>query len=175
MKAGDNVTVSPDGLDVYCVYEKQGQLTYLKKNGTTLSTESKTVYEICSENKEFEYTVRAGEPVAGFTFTGWKDEAGNSFVAGDTINTENNLIVLTPVYVENEEPTTEDPTTEEPTTEAPTPEPPIIQPPTTETSTTQPPAGPKTGDSTNPIGVIGLGILSLLGILVLTMKNKRKN
>ncbi len=185
LQAGDNVTVSPDGLDVYCVYEKQGQLTYLKKNGTTLSTESKTVYEICSENKEFEYTVRAGEPVAGFTFTGWKDEAGNTFVAGDTISTEDNLIVLTPVYVENEEPTPEEPTPEEPTPEEPTPEEPtpetpfpgdpVIQPPTTETSTTQTPAGPKTGDSTNPIGVIGLGILSLLGILVLTMKNKRKN
>ncbi|MDE5872850.1 MAG: InlB B-repeat-containing protein, partial [Lachnospiraceae bacterium] len=72
LKAGDNVTVSPDGLDVYCVYEKQGQLTYLKKDGTTLSTEGKTVYEVCSDNKEFVYTVRAGEPVEGFTFTGWE-------------------------------------------------------------------------------------------------------
>lgn len=185
LKAGDNVTVSSDGLDVYCVYEKQGQLTYLKKDGTTLSTESKTVYEVCSDNKEFVYTVRAGESVEGFIFTGWKDAAGKSYTAGATLSTEDNLIVLTPVYVENAEPTPETPTPEKPTPETPTPEKPtpetpaagdpVIQPPTTEASTTQAPAGPKTGDSTNPIGVIGLGILSLLGILILTMKNKRKN
>lgn len=195
LKPGDKVTVSLEGLDVYCVYSKQGQLKYLKKDGTTLSTESKTVYEIGSDNKKFVYTVRAGEPVEGFTFTGWKDAVGKSYAAGATLSTEDNLIVLTPVYVENAEPTPEVPTPEVPTPEVPTPEEPtpevptpevptpevptpgdpVIQPPTTEASTTQAPAGPKTGDSTNPIGVIGLGILSLLGILILTMKNKRKN
>ncbi len=221
LKAGDNVTVSLDGLDVYCVYSKQGQLKYLKKDGTTLSTESKTVYQICADNKEFEYTVRAGEPVTGFTFIEWKDEDDNRYAAGATISTMESSIVLTPVYEENEEPTTEDSTTEEPTTEEPTTEPPttedstteepttetpttedsttetptteeptteeptteastaedpIIQPPTTEASTTETPsAGPVTGDSTNPIGVIGFGMLSLLGILGLTMKNKKKN
>ncbi|MDE6025632.1 MAG: LPXTG cell wall anchor domain-containing protein, partial [Lachnospiraceae bacterium] len=106
-------------------------------------------------------------------------------------STTNGSIVLTPVYVAKEKPTTEEPTTEEPTTETPTTEEPtteeptteastaedpIIQPPTTEAPTTETPAaGPVTGDSTNSIGVIGLGMLSLLGILVLTMKNKRKN
>ena len=70
------------------MYEKQGQLDYLKKDGTTLSTKNKTVYEICSDSKEFVYTIRAGEPVEGFTFTEWEDNAGNSFVAGNTLSTE---------------------------------------------------------------------------------------
>lgn len=73
LAAGDNVTVSLDGLDIYCVYEKQGQLDYLKKDGSVLSTERDTVYEIGSDNRKFEYTVRAGEPVTGFTFKEWKD------------------------------------------------------------------------------------------------------
>ena len=135
---GATVTGSPNGLDVYCVYEKQGQLDYLKKDGTILSTERITVYDIASENKKFVYIIRAGEPVAGFTFTGWKDEAGNSFVAGNTLRTEENHIVLTPVYVEGEEPTPETPSPETPTpntpdTDIPSAEPPMIQPPTTET------------------------------------------
>ena len=147
---GDKVKGSPDGLDVYCVYEKQGQLDYLKKDGTILSTERITVYQICSDNKKFVYTIKAGEPVAGFTFTEWKDKDGNSFVAGDILSTEDNHIVLTPVYVEGGANTDD-------------------------STTTQASSGPKTGDSTNPIGVLGLGLLSLLGILVLSMKNKRKN
>ncbi|MDE6024413.1 MAG: InlB B-repeat-containing protein, partial [Lachnospiraceae bacterium] len=109
-KAGDNVTVSPSGLNVYCVYEKQGQLKYLKKDGTTLSTESKTVYQISTHTKKFVYTVRAGQSVTGFTFKGWKDAAGTSYAAGATISTTNGSIVLTPVYVAKEKPTTEEPT-----------------------------------------------------------------
>lgn len=185
MAEGSDVMVSPDGLDVYCVYEKQGQLNYLKKDGTILSTEKITVYQISSDNKKFVYTIKTGEPVEGFTFKEWKDNAGNSFAAGSTVSTADNLIVLTPVYEvykepvpeepTTEEPTTEEPTTEEPTTEAPStetpaPEAPSIQPPTTET-----PAGPKTGDSTAPIAVMILGVLSLLGIVGLSMKDKRKN
>ena len=165
MKAGDNVTVPSDGLDVYCVYAKQGQLDYLKKDGTILSTDRITVYQISSDNKNFVYTVRAGESVAGFKFTGWNDEAGKSFAAGDTLITEKDHIVLTPVYKVNDEPATETPTTEEPTTETST----------TETPTTEETTTPKTGDSAAPGGVIGLGILSLLGILGLSMENKRKN
>ncbi len=190
MAEGDNVAVSPDGLEVYCVYEKQGQLNYLKKDGTILSTEKNTVYQICSDNKNFVYTAKAGEPVEGFTFTEWKDAAGNSFVAGSTISTANNLIVLTPVYEvyrepvpeeptpekpTPEKPTPEEPTTETPSTETPEPEAPVIQPPATNTPTTKEPSGPKTGDSTTPIAVTILGLLSLLGIVGLSMKDKRKN
>lgn len=225
IKAGDSVTVSPDGLDVYCVYAKQGRLDYLKKDGTILSTERITVYQVSSDNKNFVYTINAGEPVEGFIFTGWKDNDNNSFVAGNTLSTADNFIVLTPVYEEDEEPSTEDTTTEEPTTEDTTTEEPTTETPTTEESTTEAPTtettateestaetptteavtteesttetpiteestteapttettttktpdSPKTGDSTNPIGVIGLGILSLLGILGLTLKNKRQN
>lgn len=179
---GSDVTVSPDGLDVYCVYEKQGQLDYLKKDGSTLSTERSTVYQISSDNKNFVYTIKAGEPVEGFTFKEWKDGAGNSYAAGSTLSTKNSSVVLKPVYVVYEEPTTEEPTTEEPstgepdtpTTEAPAPDAPIIETPTTETAT-QTPAGPKTGDSTAPIAVMILGFLSLLGMLGLSMKDKRKN
>lgn len=182
---GSDVTVSPDGLDVYCVYEKQGQLDYLKKDGSTLSTERSTVYQISSDNKNFVYTIKAGEPVEGFTFKEWKDGAGNSYAAGSTLSTKNSSVVLKPVYVVYEEPTTEEPTTEEPTTEepstgepdtptteAPAPDAPIIETPTTEAATQ---TGPKTGDNTAPIAVMILGFLSLLGMLGLSMKDKRKN
>ncbi|MCM1297402.1 MAG: LPXTG cell wall anchor domain-containing protein, partial [Muribaculaceae bacterium] len=121
----------------------------------------------------------------------WTDEDGNSYAAGSTLSTEAAAVVLTPVY-KKDEPTTEDPTdtpttedptdtpttenpTDTPTTENPTPQPPTIEPPAAQpsapTSTT---SGPKTGDGTNPIGVIGLGILSFLSILGLSLKNKRK-
>lgn len=190
MAEGSDVTVYPDGLDVYCVYEKQGQLDYLKKDGSTLSTERSIVYQISSDSKNFVYTIKAGAPVEGFTFKEWKDGAGNSFAAGSTLSTKDSSVVLTPVYVVYEEPTTEEPTTETPTTETPTtetpttdtptteapePEAPIIETPTTEAAT-QTPAGPKTGDNTAPIAVMILGFLSLLGMLGLSMnKNKRKN
>ncbi len=130
LAAGDNVTVSLDGLDIYCVYEKQGQLDYLKKDGSVLGTERDTVYEIGSDNRKFEYTVRAGEPVTGFTFKEWKDAAGNSFAAGNTIRTEDKHIILTPVYEVYKKPTTEEPTTDTPTTEEPA----------TDTPTTEAPA-----------------------------------
>ncbi|MCM1209780.1 MAG: InlB B-repeat-containing protein, partial [Ruminococcus sp.] len=192
LTADDDITVTPEGVDVYCVYEKQGQLEYLNKDGAVQSTEQSTVYQVMSNNKEFVYTLKAGEPIEGFTFTGWTDEDGNSYAAGSTLSTEDATVVLTPVYKVNDEPTTENPTdtpttenptdtpttenpTDTPTTENPTPQPPTIEPPTAQpsapTSTT---SGPKTGDGTNPIGVIGLGILSLLSMLGLSLKNKRK-
>ncbi|MCM1272131.1 MAG: InlB B-repeat-containing protein [Clostridium sp.] len=139
LKAGDDVTVSLDGLDVYCVYEKQGRLDYLKKDGTILSTERITVYQISSDNKKFIYTIKAGEPVDGFTFTGWKDNNDNSFVAGNTLSTEDAFIVLTPVYEENQETTTEETTTEETTTEEPTTEDTTTETTTTEEATTEEP------------------------------------
>lgn len=125
LAAGDNVTVSSDGLDIYCVYKKQGQLDYLKQDGSVLSTERDTVYETGSDNKEFEYTVRAGEPVTGFTFKEWKDAAGNSFAAGNTIRTEDKHITLTPVYEVYKEPTTEAPAP----TVNPTPDPGVVATP----------------------------------------------
>ena len=91
---GSQISVTLDGLDVYCVYDVTGKLIYKDMSNKTLFTDTNTKRAIAINivDSVFNYTLKDKTPTEGYTFIGWLDEANTLH------NSKDNLTVTSIEY-----------------------------------------------------------------------------
>ena len=97
IEENSEITVTLDGLDVYCVYDVTGKLIYKDMNGKVLNTDT-TIRRANALNiidQMFTYTLRDKTATEGYTFNGWLDEDNKLHNSKEEFSTNKTEYVMT--------------------------------------------------------------------------------